>query len=331
MKSIVNPSGFASVSLTSLYLAAERARESAHPQALINDPMASYLAEGKGFEILKQVMSFSEHSQLVPWTGIRTKELDEYVSDCIIDKGISQVVILACGCDTRPFRLKFPDSVAQNVSWFLTDLSPVVSEVSGAISSKLAESGELLCQNFKKVEYHPLDLRETASWENFVSTSGFDSSLPSIVVLEGLLEYIPYPGVCNIMNNARSFLMCEGSFICGTATNMATIKPHPAAVPLVNLMQFFKDMGAEPVFGTNDPLADILCSNGFEATHMICSCDKEIVEPILRGSEEVIAQLKRFLRTKEEGITEIVSYIPMNFLWFGGKGITKKEIEKEEP
>ena len=102
------------VSLTARLTAAARARESARPDRLFDDPWAAALAGPEGVAFLKR---FEEAGRIPgvpplgenPYIAIRTRVLDDFMTAAVAALDARQVVIVAAGLDTRAFRLAWPD------------------------------------------------------------------------------------------------------------------------------------------------------------------------------------------------------------------------------
>lgn len=97
---------------SAMMIAFERSLESSRPDALFNDPLAASLAGSKGealssnFEGMATMFEFPEwpdfHKQ---WVAVRTRFIDDQITEHAAAAGISQLVNLGAGMDTRPHRL----------------------------------------------------------------------------------------------------------------------------------------------------------------------------------------------------------------------------------
>lgn len=111
------------------------------------------------------------------YQAVRTHFFDAFYADAVAT-GIRQVVILASGLDSRAYRLEWPDGTTV----FEID-QPKVLEYKAAT---LAEHG---VQPSALVHEVPVDLRH--DWPAALSAAGFDASLPTAWLAEGLLMYLP--------------------------------------------------------------------------------------------------------------------------------------------
>jgi len=93
-----------SASRTALFMTAYRARASAQPDAICNDPWAAKLAGEEGFELARRYDEIYPHMEL--WTAVRTAFIDARVRRAISSPwAMTQVVLLGAGFDTRAARL----------------------------------------------------------------------------------------------------------------------------------------------------------------------------------------------------------------------------------
>src|SRR4051794_23962312 len=93
------------ISDTALWVAYYRALESERPDALFCDPFAKLLAGSRGQEITE----FMDYTKKHTWAlAVRTALLDKLILETIKSKEIDTVLNLACGLDTRAYRLSLP-------------------------------------------------------------------------------------------------------------------------------------------------------------------------------------------------------------------------------
>jgi methyltransferase (TIGR00027 family) len=174
------------VGLTALAVAAGRAAESARPDALITDPYASrlvaaaqppepfpFFAGNPGMEGTEDELWLGASEYM----GLRSRVFDDYFLGAAED-GVRQVVILASGLDTRPFRLSWPSGTV----CFELD-QPAVLEFK---SATLGSEGATPACDHRLV---PVDLRH--DWGAALEDAGFDTSRRTAWLAEGLLPYLP--------------------------------------------------------------------------------------------------------------------------------------------
>jgi methyltransferase (TIGR00027 family) len=174
------------VGLTALAVAAARAAESGRADALVDDPHAAALVAAA-----KSPVPFPssaqdpqlEGPQAEMWQGtigyiaVRSRVFDDFYRQASAD-GVTQVVILASGLDTRPYRLDWP---AGTVVYELDQPAVVKFKL-----DTLAEEGATPRCEHRPV---PVDLRD--DWGAALEAAGFDPARPTAWLAEGLLPYLP--------------------------------------------------------------------------------------------------------------------------------------------
>jgi methyltransferase (TIGR00027 family) len=165
------------VGVTSLGVAEVRARESARPDRLFDDPYAAaFVAAAPGVPPDPDETSRERRAVRAAFgvhTVMRTRYYDDYLlAACAA--GLRQVVLLAAGLDTRAFRLPWPDGVRL----FELDLPEVLAFKHSALDA------EPRCTRTAV----PVDLRE--DWPTALADAGFDTTTPTAWLVEGLLIYL---------------------------------------------------------------------------------------------------------------------------------------------
>jgi methyltransferase (TIGR00027 family) len=180
-----------SVGSTAVMVAAARAKETAQAQPLIRDPYAKLLVAGAGAgvwesmlddEFIAKVASEDAEAAAVfehmsNYQAVRTHFFDEFFAGATA-AGIRQVVILASGLDSRAYRLDWP----AGTTLYEID-QPKVLEYK---SATLAEHD---VQPTAQLRHVAIDLRQ--DWPNALRQAGFDASVPTVWLAEGLLMYLP--------------------------------------------------------------------------------------------------------------------------------------------
>jgi methyltransferase (TIGR00027 family) len=96
-----------SVARTARWTAAERARESARPNRLFEDPLAEVLAGEKGRGLATSMARYGGGEN--PWFAVRTRFFDDALTDSVpARRAVAQVVLVAAGLDTRAYRREVP-------------------------------------------------------------------------------------------------------------------------------------------------------------------------------------------------------------------------------
>jgi len=180
-----------SVGSTALGVAAARAAETDSDNPLIQDPFARVFLDAAGpgmwsltsdpklaAALTDQVPDLGAHMQvMVDFMAVRTKWFDELFLDAV-GSGIRQVVILASGLDSRPWRLPWPDGTTV----YELDQAKVLEFKSSTLQNHGAQPAASLVSV-------AVDLRQ--GWPNTLQQAGFDASAPTMWSAEGLLRYLP--------------------------------------------------------------------------------------------------------------------------------------------
>ncbi|MEV4759936.1 class I SAM-dependent methyltransferase [Micromonospora sp. NPDC049559] len=172
-----------SVGATATMAAMARAIATRTDRPIIDDPYAEPLVRAVGIDLLTRLASGElPPDDLVDRVAIdgakvRTRFYDEFFLDAA-NSGITQVVILAAGLDSRAYRLPWPTgTVVYEVD------QPRVIEFK---TRTLAELGAAPTADRRVVA---VDLRD--DWSAALRTAGFQPALPSAWSAEGLLGYLP--------------------------------------------------------------------------------------------------------------------------------------------
>jgi methyltransferase (TIGR00027 family) len=167
------PSTLTHISDTARWIAVMRARETARPDALFQDPLAAMVA-GSGGRNIEEMMR--HRGQMPDWPIVmRTLVLDEHILRGVAD-GVDMVIDLAAGLDTRPYRLDLPASL----TWVDVDFPGILAE-----KDKLLESETPRC----KVERIATDLSDGAARRTLFAELG-GRATKALVIAEGLLVYL---------------------------------------------------------------------------------------------------------------------------------------------
>ncbi|QEN12780.1 class I SAM-dependent methyltransferase [Mycolicibacterium sp. ELW1] len=178
-----------SVGATATAVAAGRALATQDPRQLVNDPFADPLVRAVGIDFFTKMidgeLDTSAFGDLAPERvqsmidamGVRAKFFDDYFISAT-GTGIRQAVILASGLDARAYRLPWPSGTVV----FEIDQPDVIAFK----TQTLAEQGAAPTCDRRPVA---MDLRE--DWPAALRAAGFDPSLPTAWLAEGLLVYLP--------------------------------------------------------------------------------------------------------------------------------------------
>jgi methyltransferase (TIGR00027 family) len=261
-----------SVGATATWVAACRALAGKQPNALIDDPFADPLVRAVGADFFIRVLDgeitdesggIDPHAdpdaefnlqRMVNMMAVRTRYFDDFFTDATA-AGVGQVVILASGLDSRPYRLAWPEGT-------------VVYEVDqpAVIEFKTAALSELGAQPTAERRTVAVDLRD--DWLNALRQAGFDETKPAAWSAEGLLMYLP-PEAQDRLFDAITTLSAPGS-------RLAT-EYHRDGMPLLEKRAkamakrwgqfgFDTDVSTLVYHGERTPAAEYLSAAGWQIT-----------------------------------------------------------------
>jgi methyltransferase (TIGR00027 family) len=241
------------VGTTAQWIAAARALETESDSALFNDPFARILAGDAGFAMLDEVRRSMgpmggavDSSRPDPYLSIRTRFLDDGLLQAVTG-GIRQVVILAAGMDTRAFRLDFPAG---------TVLFEVDRDDVWAWKEPVLKNGGAAPRCDRRVVHADL----AAEWVPALTAAGFDATLPTAFLVEGLLMYLDAAAVDRLFASLAA-LAADGSWLGLDLVN-AEMLSSPFAAPY---MKKLADLGCPWHFGTSEP-EEFLARHGWHGS-----------------------------------------------------------------
>jgi methyltransferase (TIGR00027 family) len=170
-------SGIKDVSDTALWVAVHRACEGARPDALYKDPLSLKLAGPRGEQIAKKMAGGDFMSWMM---AMRTVAIDNMIISAV-NSGITRIVNLGVGLDTRPYRLK----LSQRVSWLEVDFPGLIDH-----KNKLLKS-EMPLLPLKRVGVNLTDLNERQRFFDELNAT----NEPTLILTEGVLPYLSNPDV----------------------------------------------------------------------------------------------------------------------------------------
>jgi methyltransferase (TIGR00027 family) len=177
---------FRDVSDTAIWMAHYRARETARPDALFRDPLASRFLEARGAQIATTLKKQDRNA----WAYV-TRELlfDDFVTREVA-AGADLVLNLAAGLDTRPYRMQLPPSLR----WVEVDLPPLMEW-----KAKVLSDATPACQ----LERVSLDLSDASARRELFARLGAQAKRV-VVLTQGLLIYLGDEGVAALASDLKS-------------------------------------------------------------------------------------------------------------------------------
>ncbi|MGU3502549.1 SAM-dependent methyltransferase [Mycobacterium sp. C31M] len=229
------------VARTALLVAAIRARESARPDALFEDPFAARLAGETGRRALEESLAASGEQSVVQIV-VRTRFWDEALAHAATSA--RQVVLVAAGMDARAYRLDWP---ADTVVYELDQ------------KSVLAAKSELLDGVSPRCRRVGIGVDLAGDWPEALTAAGFDAHMPTVWLMEGLLQYLDEAAVRRLFDHVDR-LSAAGSSLLYEVVGKVLLE-SPFMAPVVTAMA---DQGSPWLFGTDDP-GDLAGRHGWSA------------------------------------------------------------------
>ncbi|BDA46207.1 Putative S-adenosyl-L-methionine-dependent methyltransferase [Coccomyxa sp. Obi] len=205
------------VSFSSRIAAGMRAYESKEKAPLFSDPPAEVLAGRKGMQAASTTMKRNEDAANeeavaskadrkfpVGRMVLRTLYYDDHLL-AACKAGARQVVLLGAGMDTRAWRLELPEGI----SWFEIDRADVLNAkrkvLTKAQASFSVDTNKGAKYPLRAAKYSTCDADFAVDgWTKSLIAAGFDPSVPTVWIAEGLLPYLSEAVVTALFKEARS-------------------------------------------------------------------------------------------------------------------------------
>ncbi|AUG80684.1 Putative S-adenosyl-L-methionine-dependent methyltransferase [Kitasatospora sp. MMS16-BH015] len=219
------------VSRTAQWTAAARALESERESPLFVDPYARTVAAEVGFQLLERYAG----AGTVEFLAIRTTYLDRAIGQAVAEQGLRQIVFVASGMDTRPYRLTWPEGVTV----FELDRPALL-----AAKAELLAGAELPAG----VERRPVAVDLAGEWLGSLVEAGWQGGEPTLWVVEGLLFFLPEDAVRRLLGT-----ICErtadGSVLLGDVASRVSLQNKLAG----SFLNALKEDDSAWLFGTDEP------------------------------------------------------------------------------
>ena len=171
---------------TARWIAYFRALESKRPDALFRDPFAQRLAGAAGATMAHELGGVDIISRAI---AVRTATFDQLITELVATRFIGQVLNLAAGLDTRPWRLNLP----VHLHWVDVDLPGL-----------LAYKATILGCARPQCQYRAIaaDLTDSSSRQQLLVEVTRDERV-TLVVTEGFLVYLSPSQVASLTQDLR--------------------------------------------------------------------------------------------------------------------------------
>ena len=247
-----------SVGLTALGVAAARAVETHHAEALVRDPLAEKFVEAASppkemptrpdSPVLDSRSGSSGWFMMADFLGVRSRFLDGVVGEATAE-GVDQVVVLAAGLDARAYRMSLPSTCRL----YEVD-QPRVLEFKDEVLGRTGTPAS--CER----RVVATDLRN--DWAGALRAAGFDPSRPTVWLVEGLLPYLPAAAEQQLFDRIDE-LSPSGSRI-----GVERVRDAEAMVDRASFQSFSQQFGADVGtlwnFEPRRPAEDRLRSSGWQ-------------------------------------------------------------------
>lgn len=230
---------------TALMVTAYRARATATWPHVCHDPWAARLAGDRGMALAASMDDAQPHMTL--WIGLRTAWLDHLVRQHTGPGGLTQVVILGAGMDTRAARLAAP-----GVRFFEVDAP-------AAQARKIAAVEALGDYPTGAATFAPCDFEHQDFLDQLVA-AGFDTTRPALFLIEGVVYYLTEPAVRATLGRIAAG-SASGSFVAFDLLSRRLVERQRIGRS-AEAVQLVEDLGEPFRFGTNDILP-MLAELGF--------------------------------------------------------------------
>ena len=193
------------VPFTARLMAAMRAKETEKTDRLFNDSFAHCLAGKEAFTFVEKQLKEQDRDYI----AVRTHFFDDFL--LTQSKKANQIVILASGMDTRAYRLPW----SSETKIYELDQAQV-------IETKTA----ILADATPKSQHYAISADLTQPWSHLLLEQGYQPTLPSIWLLEGLLMYLTEPQVRQLLETI-SQLATADSYLGLDLVNVKSIEYEP--------------------------------------------------------------------------------------------------------
>ena len=175
------------VSDTAFMAAAYRAMETNHPNAIFHDPYAVKLAGDRGKRIIDNL---PKRAFIGGWSVvIRTRIIDDFIQGASAE-GVDTILNLGAGLDTRPYRMKLPDSLR----WIEVDYPHVIELKENGLSGETPRC---------RLERVGLDLADVDARRTLLAKVAAQSK-KVLVLTEAVTPYLPEDAVSSLGADLRS-------------------------------------------------------------------------------------------------------------------------------
>lgn len=244
--------GLDRVARTARWTAAERARETARPDRLFDDPFAATLAGAEGLAMAGQMRHGGVFD--TPGFAVRTRFFDDaLVTTLRRSDAVTQAVLVAAGMDARAFRLPLPP----DLEWYELDRPDLLA----LKDRSLDELGAT-----PRCARHPVGVDLTAAWAEPLVDAGFEPSRPTVWLVEGLIFYLEPDSVHRLLDEITRMSAAGSELLIDTIGRSILDSASTRS-----MRDRLDEHGIPWRFGTDQPEADLFAPRGWTATASLAS------------------------------------------------------------
>jgi methyltransferase (TIGR00027 family) len=165
---------------TAMWIAAYRALESERSDAVFKDKLAGKLAGPRGYKMVEQTPGTERMAFAMV---IRTTAIDRLIYDAL-SKGVTTVINLGAGLDTRPYRMDLPPTL----SWIEVDFPGTISYKNNMLKGDVP-----VC----KLQRLASDLADEKARKSLLRELGKEGT-NILVITEGVIGYLTVEQATNL-------------------------------------------------------------------------------------------------------------------------------------
>lgn len=230
------------VGITALLTAALRAEETKRADRLFEDPFADRLTGDDGRAAVEAYRT--KFGQIIPIIEVRTRFFDDALLRAQA-AGARQFVFIAAGMDSRAYRFAW----APGVLLFELDQPEMIAEK----AARLADAAP-------RCDRRPIAVNLAQDWSAALEAAGFDRTLPTTWLVEGLLQYLE-PQFVEPLFGRIDALSAPGSTLLYDVIGESMLH----APQLATTKQYMSELGAPWLYGSDDPKG-LVTRRGWTAT-----------------------------------------------------------------
>jgi methyltransferase (TIGR00027 family) len=175
------------VSDTAFWVAYYRVLETERADALFKDPLAKVLIDDRAKRIAESMPQSAGYTRLN--VIMRTVIIDRFLEEAVT-QGIDTIINLGAGLDTRPYRMKLPETLR----WVEVDYPHILNYKEKQLAAEKPKC---------RLERIPLDLSDRTQRQTLFSKLASETS-NALVMTEGVLPYLTQEQVSSLAEDLHA-------------------------------------------------------------------------------------------------------------------------------